>query len=129
MPENNRKQLGMRGEQLVARHLERLGWRVLQTNFRCPQGEIDVIAEEPGADGKTLVFIEVKTRHGKAHGTPIEAVDTRKQRRMWNVAQAYLGTMDAGGEEPACRFDIAEVAIDANELASIALRRACLVEE
>ena len=129
MPESNRKQLGTRGEQLVARHLERLGWRVLQTNFRCAQGEIDVVAEEPTEDGKTLVFIEVKTRHGKAHGAPIEAVDPRKQRRLWNVAQAYLGTMDAGGEEPACRFDVAEVVIDASELASIALRRACLVEE
>ena len=132
MPESNRKQLGTRGEQLVARHLERLGWRVLQTNFRCWQGEIDVVAEEPGKDGrddKTLVFIEVKTRHGKAYGAPIEAVDPRKQRRLWNVAQAYLGTLDAGGEEPACRFDIAEVFIDVNDLASIALRRACLVEE
>ena len=129
MPESNRKQLGRRGEQLVAQHLERLGWRVLQTNFRCPQGEIDIIAEETQGSDKTLVFLEVKTRSGKAHGTPVEAVDARKQRRLWNVAQAYLGAIAAGGDEPSCRFDIAEVFIDINDLASIILRRAYFAEQ
>ncbi len=128
MPDDKRKQLGTRGEQLVAKHLERLGWRVLQTNFRCAQGEIDVIAEEHTSEGKTLVFIEVKTRHGTAYGSPVEAVDLRKQRRLLNVAQAYIGRLDAGGEEPCYRFEIAEVFINVNDLASIALRPAYLSE-
>ena len=129
MPERNRKQLGARGEQLVAKHLERLGWRVLQINFRCPQGEIDLIAEEPQADGKTLVFVEVKTRQGKSHGAPIESVDARKRRRLYSVAQVYLGILAVGGEEPSCRFDVAEVFIDASDMASITLRRASFLEE
>jgi putative endonuclease len=122
-PENSRKRLGTSGERLVSRHLERLGWRVLAQNFRCPQGEMDVIAEEPAGEGVVLVFVEVKTRRGTAHGTPIESVDARKQRRLIAVAQSYLAHRDAGGEEPACRFDVAEVFVGPDGLAQITLRR------
>jgi putative endonuclease len=121
--ENSRKRLGASGELIVRRHLERLGWRVLTQNFRCPQGEMDVIAEEPTAEGAVLVFVEVKTRRGTAHGTPTESVDARKQRRLIAVAQSYLAQREAGGEEPACRFDVAAVFVGPDGLAQVTLRR------
>ncbi len=126
---DTRKKLGTRGEQLVALHLERLGWHILKLNFRCAQGEIDVIASEPSEAGDVLVFLEVKTRHGLGHGTPSEAVDARKRQRLVNAAQAYLGKLAAGGEEPACRFDVAEVFVDSRDLARVDLRRASFMEE
>ena len=121
---DNRKQLGTRGEAIVQAHLERLGWRVLARNFRCALGEMDLIAQEPDSEGGTLVFLEVKTRRGSDHGSPIEAVDVRKQSRLAGVAQAYLAERNVGGEEPACRFDIAEVFFGPDGLARVSLRRA-----
>ncbi len=128
-PLDTRRKLGTRGEQIVALHLERLGWRVLKLNFRCAQGEIDVIASEPTEAGDVLVFVEVKTRHGMGHGTPSEAVDARKRQRLVNAAQAYLGTLGAGGEEPPCRFDVAEVFVGSRDLARVHVRRASFMEE
>ena len=125
----SRKQLGTRGEQLVAQYLAGQGWRVLTTNFRCAQGEMDVIAEETTDTGKVLVFIEVKTRHGQTYGAPSEAINARKQQKLYAVAQAYLGTLQAGGEEPACRFDVAEVRIDGSDYSQIELRRAFFIGE
>ena len=121
---DNLKQIGADGERVVRAYLERLGWRVLKSNYRCRSGEIDIIAEEPTVGGPVLVFIEVKTRRGAGHGTPIEAVDARKIERLRGIALAYLADRDAGGDEPACRFDIAEVCPDRNGNSSIRLHRA-----
>ena len=126
---SSRKQRGARGEQLAALHLTHLGWEILQRNFRSAQGEIDIIAHETTATGKVLVFVEVKTRYGQTCGTPSEAVDLRKQHKLLAVAQSYLGALQAGGVEPACRFDVAEVRVDANDFSSIVLRRAFFMEE
>ena len=104
MPDNL-KTVGADGERIVRAHLMRLGWQIVTTNFRCAAGEMDIIAE----DGQTLVFLEVKTRRGASHGVPIEAVDFRKVRRLRNIALAFLAARGAGGDEPACRFDVAEV--------------------
>ena len=108
----SRKRLGADGEAVAKSHLERLGWTILTTNFRSAQGEIDLIAEEATSEGPVLIFAEVKTRQGTTHGTPIEAVDERKQRKVFATAQAYLSQRGAEGEEPACRFDIIEVFAD-----------------
>jgi len=121
---DNRKQLGADGERVVRAHLEGLGWRILESNYRCRSGEMDLIAEEPAADGPVLVFVEVKTRRGEAHGAPIEAVDARKVARLRNVALAYLGTRSVGGQEPACRFDVAEVWSGWDGLCAVRLHRA-----
>ena len=118
------KRLGAEGETVVRAHLERLGWRVVAANYRCAAGEMDLIAEEPDGAGVTLAFIEVKTRRGRGHGAPIEAVDTRKQQRLMAVAQSFLGERDAGGEEPSCRFDIAEVRFGPDRYATVTLHRA-----
>lgn len=77
---------GRAGERLAALELEGQGYRILETNFRCRYGEIDLIVE----DECDLVFVEVKMRRGTASGLPEEAVDARKQRRLLQVAAYYL---------------------------------------
>jgi putative endonuclease len=118
----HRKRLGTDGETVAARFLEARGWRILARNFRCVGGEMDLIAKAPGENGPVLVFVEVKTRRGTQHGTPIEAVDARKQARLSTVAQTYLGQRDMGGEEPDCRFDVVEVLFGPDGLARVSLR-------
>jgi putative endonuclease len=123
----NTKQIGAQGEQTAAHYLERLGWRILVRNFRCRFGEMDIIAEEASQQGTVLAFVEVKTRRGSAHGTPQEAVNPRKQEKLFLIAQAYLAERNAGGEEPACRFDIVEVFLQPDGLASVVLHRAAFI--
>ncbi len=95
--------LGPRGEEAAARHLESLGFRILERRFRTKAGEIDLVAEEGGA----LVFVEVKSRSSLGFGRPSEAVDGRKQARLRRAAEAYLQRCSA--LERPCRFDVVEV--------------------
>ena len=69
-----RQALGRSGEDLAVRHLTRLGYRVLERNYRCPLGEIDLIAR----DGDSLVFVEIKTRRGTSTADAKAAVDAKK---------------------------------------------------
>ncbi|MEO6893035.1 MAG: YraN family protein [Ktedonobacteraceae bacterium] len=78
--------LGRAGERLAERTLVDRGYHMLERNFRCRYGEIDLVAE----DGEDLVFVEVKTRRGTAYGLPEEAVNARKQRKILEVASYYL---------------------------------------
>jgi putative endonuclease len=71
---------------LAAQHLERLGYELLERNFRCTLGEIDLVLR----DGEMLVFTEVRTRRGTAFGTPEESVTLKKQERLIKLAEAYL---------------------------------------
>jgi putative endonuclease len=119
----NLKKVGSDGERVARAHLERLGWRVVASNYRCSSGEMDIVAEEPTGDGDVLVFVEVKTRRGSGHGTPIEAVDVRKLERLRNIALAFLASRGAGGDEPACRFDVAEVLPGNDGLSTVRLHR------
>jgi putative endonuclease len=81
-----RRDLGAFGERVAAAHLEAKGYRIRARNFRCREGEIDIVAE----DGDCLVFVEVRTRRGDAFGTPAESVTAAKERRLLTVAKAYL---------------------------------------
>ncbi|NUQ61235.1 MAG: YraN family protein [Pirellulales bacterium] len=95
--------LGRRGEKAAARYLRRLGYRIVSHSDRSGPGEIDLVA----VDGRTVVFVEVKTRQSGDAGHPSEAVDDAKQRRLTRLALAYLkrhGLL----EQPA-RFDIVAV--------------------
>lgn len=85
MKENNRS-IGAQKEQLAADFLRRHGYVILDANYRCRQGEIDLIARESGY----LVFVEVKYRSGHTFGSPEEAVDQRKQKRICYAARKYL---------------------------------------
>lgn len=84
---------------------------------------MDVIAEEPTEGDATLVFVEVKTRRGRAHGFPAESVTPRKREKLIAVAQSYLAARESGDPEPRCRFDIAEVFLAPDGLAQVTLRR------
>ena len=85
-----RIRLGGLGERAARGHLERAGFTVLDTNFRCPHGEIDIVAR----DGDAVVFVEVRTRRGRDFGSPEESITAAKSRRLIATAQTYLQTRD-----------------------------------
>ncbi len=87
-----RAELGALGEQLAVDHLAGQGWRVLTRNWRCRYGELDVIATDPV--GRTLVFVEVKTRTGDGFGGLAYAVPEEKVRRLRRLAALWLAGQD-----------------------------------
>jgi putative endonuclease len=78
--------LGARGEQAAAEYLQASGLRILARNWRCSEGEIDIVA----AERRVLVVCEVKTRSGVRYGTPLEAITRAKQRRLRRLAIRWL---------------------------------------
>ncbi|HME82123.1 MAG TPA: YraN family protein [Candidatus Eremiobacteraceae bacterium] len=94
---------GSAAEAAAATFLRDRGYHVLERNFRCRGGEIDLIA----LDGGTLVFIEVKMRRTLSRGAPIEAVTPLKQARVARAAQSYLAF--SGRVFPRIRFDVISV--------------------
>ena len=123
LPALSSKKLGDFGESVASVYLEGLGWRVIKRNYRCRLGEMDIIAEDPTPPEATLVFVEVKTRRGKRHGSPIEAVDARKQAKLISIALEWLGEANRGGEEPPMRFDVVEVFLEPGGLSKVTLHR------
>jgi putative endonuclease len=93
---------GAQAEDLACAHLVRAGLKLVTRNYRCPQGEVDLVMD----DRDTLVFVEVRYRRSSAFGTPAETVDRRKQARLQAAAAHYLLTH---GAERACRFDVVAV--------------------
>ncbi len=87
-----RAELGALGECLAAEHLAALGFRIVERNWRCRYGELDIIAA--GDRSKTIVFVEVKTRTGTAYGTPAEAVTPQKVARLRRLAGLWLAGQD-----------------------------------
>jgi len=96
---------GRSGEDMAVSYLQRRGYTVLARNYRQRFGEIDVVAEK----GDTLVFVEVKTRRNDRYGSPLEAVDQRKQRKLARMAQDYISRHNM--EDRAARFDVLAVYI------------------
>lgn len=96
----NRRTIGSEYEERAAQYLKEQGWVVLERNYRCRQGEIDIIAR----DGDCLVFVEVKYRRSTKYGDPAEAVTPAKQKRIIRTALFYIGTHHR--TMPACRFDV-----------------------
>jgi putative endonuclease len=78
--------LGVRGELLAERHLKRLGYKIVARARRTHLGELDLVA----VDGRTVVFVEVKTRESHHAGHPADAVDAAKQQRLTRAALGYL---------------------------------------
>jgi len=83
---NIRIDIGKRGETLAISFLKKNGYRIIESNFRCRYGEIDIVAQ----DGKTVAFIEVKTKTSNRFGSPTQAIDSRKQRQVSKTALAYI---------------------------------------
>ena len=83
---NAKGELGREGEQVAAEYLERAGLRVLDRNWRCADGEIDIVA----AERQVMVVCEVKTRSGTQFGTPLEAITRHKRARLRRLASRWL---------------------------------------
>jgi len=101
---NRQQQFGRRSERLAAEYLKLKGYRILETNYRSPAGEIDIIAR----DRTTIVFVEVKARSSSRFGSPKAAVTPAKQRKISMAALEYIKRTDQAGAS--ARFDV--VAID-----------------
>lgn len=99
------KALGQYGENLAVTHLESLGMVVLQRNYRCRFGEIDIVAR----DGSTLVICEVKTRTNIRYGTPFEAITGQKAARLRRLASHWLSDHDVS--PPSVRIDVVSVLV------------------
>jgi putative endonuclease len=99
-----RQALGAYGESLAARHLVAQGMVLLDRNWRCPAGEIDLVLR----DGDDLVVCEVKTRSGLAFGTPHEAVDATKLARLQELAVRWLAQHEID-RPPGIRIDLIAV--------------------
>ncbi len=95
--------LGVYGEGVAAAHLVGLGMVILERNWRCPAGELDIVAR----DGDVLVFCEVKTRTSVAFGSPLEAVTASKAARLRRLAAAWMQAHDL--HLPEVRIDLVGV--------------------
>ncbi len=107
----NKRWIGSEYEKKAGEYLISQGYEIVEYNFRCRIGEIDLIAR----DGEYLVFCEVKYRAGAAKGHPAEAVGIRKQRVISKCAAYYLTTRHLPGIS--CRFDV--VSVEGNEITLI----------
>jgi putative endonuclease len=103
---------GKEGEQIAAVFLKKNGYKICETNFHCPLGEIDIIAREKGE----LVFIEVKTRKSRELGYPEQAVGVKKQRKLSQLALWYMQQKKI--KDIPARFDVVAITMfpEANEI-------------
>jgi len=101
-----KQETGKLGEQLACKALEKNGYRILEKNYRCRQGEIDLVARQRDC----IVFIEVRSKTGDSFGTPQESVTTVKKQRMLATALDYLSKHSSLPEN--WRIDFVAVEID-----------------
>ncbi len=98
-----RQQIGQAGEKAVVSYLKKKAYKILEQNFKCPVGEIDIIAKEK----KTIVFVEVKTRRSLSFGSARMAITQKKQRKISMAALYYLKTNHQMDQR--ARFDVVTV--------------------
>ncbi|MEM7535353.1 MAG: YraN family protein [Chloroflexota bacterium] len=115
-PKNARQQLGKAGEEIAKRTLIERGFSIIEQNWRCHVGEIDLVAEEMAisyAQGGVLVpwrvFVEVRTRRGKRYGTALQSITPTKQAKLRQVAETYI---QQEGWTGAWRIDVVAVQMD-----------------
>jgi putative endonuclease len=111
LPADNRN-TGNQGEEIAANFLIARGYRILERNFRCKGGEVDIIAREP--EDKSLVFIEVKARRGLTYGVPQLAVTSFKQRQISKAALTWLSKNRL--HDTNARFDVIAILLDGGGL-------------
>lgn len=102
---DGRRQLGRWGESIAAQHLADKGYQIVRRNWRCRQGEIDLVAQA----GDTLVFVEVKTRRGRKMGTPEEGLTPHKSQQLLALGQIYVATEELDVD---WRIDLVAVELD-----------------
>lgn len=98
-----RHETGKQGEKAATEYLKQKGYQILETNYYCKRGEIDIIA----LDKQELVFIEVKTRTTNQYGSPAESVTKQKQKHIYKTAEYYLYKRNL--EQEQIRIDVIEV--------------------
>jgi len=107
-----RAAIGQYAEQLAAEYLNRQGLQLLERNYRCRGGEIDLVMRDSGNRGKMLVFVEVRYRTSDLYGGAVASVDRRKQQRLLHAAQHYLQQRRI--VDQACRFDVVAISPSSN---------------
>lgn len=117
------KRLGERGEDAAAAYLERAGFTIVERNWRCSAGEIDIIA----LDGEAVVLCEVKTRRSTSKGSPSDAVTPAKRQRYARLASAYV--QEAGLSETQIRFDVIAILVVAEDRALLRHHRGAFIVE
>lgn len=105
MAKNSRQALGQRGERMAEQHLLDGGCQILARNWRCREGELDLVARE----GDCLVLVEVRTRRGRGMGSPEESIVPAKQARLIRLAEAYVQATDWQGD---WRIDVIAIEMD-----------------
>ncbi len=113
LSESHNQAFGKRGEQAAAKYLRALGYEVIDMNWRCPAGEVDIVA----LDENAVVFVEVKTRSNLDKGFPEEAVTAQKRSRYERIAAYYLRDFDQ--TDIAVRFDVVALLVVAEGRALI----------
>lgn len=108
------KQIGNMGEDIAVDYLKKSGYIILDRNFKCKIGEIDII----GKDNNYIVFIEVKTRYGNKYGIPSESVTYLKQRKIYKTAEVYI--LKNKLHKSNFRFDVIGITLN-NDIPSIRL--------
>lgn len=107
-----RRDTGILGEQLGRDFLKKRGYRIIETNYRCPEGEMDIIARH----GDFLVFVEVRSKKSLDFGSPEESITLTKSRKLKNVAAHYLQAHD---NPPALwRIDVIAIEFDRSDKAT-----------
>lgn len=102
------KTIGNYGEQLARKHLKESGYTILDRNFKCKTGEIDIIAKKYN----TITFVEVKSRYNRLYGNPCESVNYIKKLRIYKAAQFYIIKNNLTNFD--FRFDVIEIAFNYN---------------
>jgi putative endonuclease len=101
-----RRDTGIFGEKLAEALLQKIGYEILEMNYRCPEGEIDIVARR----GDTLVFLEVRTKKSHTFGTPEESITPAKKTRLMAVAEHYR--QDHDRLPPSWRIDVVAIELD-----------------
>jgi putative endonuclease len=104
-PKGTIRLTGLLGEDLAAVHLRSAGYQIIEKNYRCPFGEVDIVAR----DGESIVFVEVKSRRSGKFGVPQLAVGAKKQEKLSKIALYYLKENRLHGRR--ARFDVVAVRI------------------
>ena len=102
---NDRQGLGRHGEEMAAGHLAGKGYEIVARNWRCEVGELDLVTR----DGDCLALVEVRTRRGRALGSPEESITAVKQSRLAALAEAYVQAHDWAGDY---RIDVVAIEFD-----------------
>ncbi len=109
-----RQTMGLRGERVAERWLHVHGWQIAERRFRNGHRDIDIVATQKKGDGRTVAFVEVKTRKSADFGGPVSAVNWRKQRELSRSAKVWMSRFQQPGDT--FRFDVIGIILEAEKV-------------